>query len=232
VGSSKNCFSFKRRKRFDASKNINVRFISWKKKQWDPARPFSADYMDVKTNLHQQQFHEAIQLLFSRGGDSHIYFANAVHKVNRYGASQLQVLVATDHHLYKYEPKKYKMIKAGVPFQAVKDIYLSPLSDTYVVIQMDPPYRDMVLDMGGGAHEYYSELCTILYQHRKLLGRAPSVEFKKAINFNNSRTKDDVGEDITLTFEAHLKPHPGCTFKGPHKGTAVVHYDPGFVPIS
>jgi len=200
------------------------------KKKWDPARIFTADYMDVKTNLHQAQFHQAIQLLFSKGGDQHIYFADAAIKVNRRGASQIQVIVVTDQHIYKYEPKKYKMIKSGTPVNAIKALHLCLGPDTFLIVEMDPPHRDMVLDLGTNNCERYSELATILYQHRKQLGKAPEVTFDKTIKFNNSRTIDNPGQEITLTFEPHAKPTPGCKFKGPSKGTAMVHYDPDYLP--
>jgi len=202
------------------------------KKKWDPDRPITSDYMDVKTNIHQHQYREAIQRLFGAGGDTHVDFADALVKVNRRGASQVQVVVATDQHIYKYAPKKYTMIKQGIPFTAVRAVHLTNLQDTFMVIEMDPPYRDMVLDLGTNGCERYSELTAILYQRRKELGRVIDVTFAKNIKFNNSRRSDHPGADVLLNFEPHSKPIPGCKFKGPNKSVAVVYYDPGYDPQS
>jgi len=115
-------------------------------------------------------------------------------------------------------------------FTAVRAVRLTNLQDTFMVIEMDPPYRDMVLDLGTNGCERYSELTAILYQRRKELGRVIDVTFAKNIKYNNSRLRDNPGVDILLNFEPHPKPTPGCKFKGPNKSVAVVYYDPTYDP--
>jgi len=198
------------------------------KKRWDPARLWSGDYMDVKDNPFREKFHETVTRLFQEGGDTHINFADAVIKVNRHGNSQTQVLVVTDHNIYKYKPKNYKMIKSGAPISAVEGVHFYSGNSTFMVIEMGGTYRDYVLDLGTNGCERFSELATILYEMRLDQGKKIPVTFTSSIKYNNSRTEKEPGHNITLTFENHPpkeKPKEGQASKyvGPKKDQAVVY---------
>jgi len=194
------------------------------KKHWDCSRLFSGDYNDVKTNKVQDKYKQCIQVLFQDGGDNHISFSDAVIKVNRKGKSQVQVVVITNKNIYKYEQGKYKMIKEGSPLTAVKAVHFSPLSDTFAVVEMEAPHRDYVLDLGTNGDERYSELAMVLHKALLEQRRSLPVTFSEAITFNNSRSAKDPGLNITLKFEKHPKPTPGCKFVGPKGNTASVFY--------
>eukprot|EP00808_Paulinella_micropora_P000859 g46272.t1 len=206
------------------------------KKVWNSRRAQTADYMDVPTNPDQDKYKDAIMNLFQLGGDNHIHFADALIKVNRRGASQVQVVVVTDNNIYKYKPKKYKMIKTGAPVHAVHSIHLHPGSSTFMIIKMEFPYRDYVLDVGANGEERFSELATVLVQlNRHLYHRDPPVLFEQQITFNNSRfakgKEENPGKDIVLSFEPFPKPpkpnEPVNKFVGPNKNTAVVYFIKG-----
>jgi len=185
--------------------------------------------MDVPTNKGFANYKDAIQHLFSAGGDSRIFFSDDVIKVNRKGVSQHQVVVVTDRHIYKYTPGKFKMIKHGTPLDHVEAIHLSTLPDTFIVIQMKSPHRDMVLDLGTTGQERYSELTTILKQH---VNHEVPVHFGNSFKFNNSRTDSSEGVVYTLTFQQNKASvessklySSGSRFVfGKEKGTAHIHY--------
>jgi hypothetical protein len=195
------------------------------KKKWEFDRHFTGDYNDVKTNKHQDKYKECIRVLFQDGGDSHISFSDAVIKVNRKGKSQVQVVVVTNKNIYKYEVGKYKMIKAGSPLTAVKAVHFSPHpTDTFCVVEMEAPHRDYVLDLGTNGCERYSELAMVLHKELVEQRKTLPVTFGESITFNNSRSVKEPGHDITLKFEKHPKPTPGCKFVGPKGNTATVFY--------
>jgi len=199
------------------------------KKPWDPSRQFAADYMNV-AGAAGVSYKQAVQALFSHGGDSVIHFADDVIKVNRKGQSQHQVVVVTDKHIYKYTPGKFKMIKSGEGIDLVESIHFSPNKDTFLVIHMKPPARDMVLDLGTNGCERFSELATILVEQ---VNHPVPVTFTASTSFNNSRTPSSQGSAFTLTYEQNKKSvddagkaaSSGSRFIfGKAKGTAIIHY--------
>jgi len=171
-------------------------------KPWDPSRDFTADYMDVDTNPNKARFVQTVEEMFQKYGDTAINFADDVIKVNRHGKSQHQVVIVTDKNVYKYTTNKYKIIKHGVPLNMIKAIHLSPLHDSFMVIEFQAPHRDMVLNLGTNGCERYSELTTVLYDlvtnmHKDQ--RLP-VSFVKQIQYNNGRDAKNPGKDIVLAF--------------------------------
>jgi len=193
-------------------------------KTWDPARHFSGEYNDVKTNQHQDKYKQTVQALVQAGGDTQMNFSDAVIKVNRKGSSQVQVIVVTNANIYKWKPGSYKLIKTGSPISAVKAIHMSPHADSFIVIEMEGPHRDYVLDLGTNGAERVSELATILFKARYDQGKVIPVTFDETIKFNNSRTVKEPGQIVQLTFAKHPKPAPGCKFVGPNKGAATIFY--------
>jgi len=171
------------------------------RKPWDPSRDYGADYMDVDSNPNRQRFVDAIHEMFQKFGDTAINFADDVIKVNRHGKSQHQVVIVTDKNVYKYTPGKYKIIKSGVPLTSIKAIRLSPLHDTFIVIEFSAPARDMVLNLGTNGCERYAELATVLFDLVSTLKHeALPVMFEKQINYNNGRDAKNPGKDMVLTF--------------------------------
>jgi hypothetical protein len=193
------------------------------KKPWDPTRPFQADY--VADLPHVEVYKQQIQNLFSSGGDSVINFSSDTIKVNRKGASQHQAIIVSDAHIYKYWPGKWKMIKEGIPLSAIQELVLSPHKDTFMVIKMKSPYRDMVLDMGVNGFETYSELASTLME---ICSQDISVSFSDSISFDNGRTTKSPGKQRTITFQSTgmtktPKMPSGCQLKFSGTG-AVVNY--------
>eukprot|EP00457_Paulinella_chromatophora_P001077 gb/GEZN01001079.1/.p1 GENE.gb/GEZN01001079.1/~~gb/GEZN01001079.1/.p1 ORF type:complete len:1074 (+),score=139.42 gb/GEZN01001079.1/:62-3283(+) len=195
------------------------------KKPWDPTRAFIADYAAQMANVEIYQ--SQIQNLYSAGGDSVINFSTDTIKVNRKGQSQHQAIIISDKHIYKYWPGKWKMIKEGIPLSAIKEICMSPNSDSYVVIKMsEAPWRDMVLDLGVNGYETYSELVAVLLN---ICDQQIAVTFNNSITFDNARTATGQGKVRTLTFQsAGLTKSPklpsGCQCKFLGANGAVVNY--------
>jgi len=182
--------------------------------------------LDNKANVARGEYKAAVQVLFQKGGDSHIDFADSIIKVNRHGDSQLQSIVVTDRNVYKYNPKSFKMIKVGTPVNAITGIHLSNAKDTFIVVECKPPFRDFVLDVGTNNCERFSELATVLFKRRLDAGVRIKVDFGASINFNNARKEGAPGQDVALTFAPHPKPpaKPGNKFTGPSKGAAIVYF--------
>jgi len=200
------------------------------KKPWTCNRKFIADYMDLDSNPLRPRFAAAVQDMFQKYGDSAINFADDCIKVNRAGKSQHQVIIVTDHNVYKYTVKGYKIIKVGIPIIKIKAIHMSPHLDSFVVIEFEAPARDMVLDLGTHECERVSELVTVIYTLvRELTEKEIPVTYGKSIVYNNNRLPDKPGIDYTLTFQPANDPKvlPGqCQWKKTSNNTAVILYGP------
>lgn len=181
------------------------------KKPWDVGRKWLGEYQGVRTNPNVDKYRSAVQIMFQKFGDSHVSFADLCTKVDKKGKVDPCILIVTDKHIFKYFAKSFKLNKVGVPLAAVKHVYLSTSKDSYMVIQNEPPYRDIVVNMGTNAEvgEQYSELATVLSEEGK------PVTFVKEITFNNSRgpTLKQVGKDVKMVFVPKTAPTPGCDFK-------------------
>jgi len=186
-------------------------------KAWDCGRKWKGDYQAIDSNPNLAKYKNAVQIMFQKFGDSHVSFADLCTKVDKKGKVDPCILIVTDKHIFKYFAKSFKLNKVGVPLASVKTVYLSTHKDTYVVIQMEPPYRDIVVNMGTNAEvgEQFSELATVLAEEGK------PVKFLPEITFNNSRgpTVKNPGKDVKLTFTS--KATPGCDFKMQGQAAAV-----------
>eukprot|EP00163_Fabomonas_tropica_P005981 TRINITY_DN1561_c0_g2_i1.p1 TRINITY_DN1561_c0_g2~~TRINITY_DN1561_c0_g2_i1.p1 ORF type:complete len:300 (+),score=72.62 TRINITY_DN1561_c0_g2_i1:233-1132(+) len=189
------------------------------KKPWNCARQFEADYLDKIENPVRDRYLAAMQSLCTAGGDSQILFADNVIKVNKRGKSQMITFVITNQHMYKYDPKKFKVLKTGIPLRELSGVCLSPRSDSFVVIHMKPHHRDLVLDLGTDV-DRAAELVTVLWQVVKdQTGREFPVTFTDVIRYNNSRTEKSPGTELSLSFQhspgdSKLKPGKSQFRKG------------------
>lgn len=192
-----------------------------KKKPWNCGRNFEGDYLVKDSNMLKAVYQTAIQDMFSKTGDEAILFSEDCDKINPKGKPQLRSIIVSNAHIYKYDPKKYKMKKQGIPLVAVKSIILSPYQDTYVVLRMEPPLRDMVIDLGKAGVEKYSEFCTVLVAQIAALkqtyndeSKSMDVQFQDRIQFNNNRNEQgkNPGKDAFLSFQKNPA-GTGCTFK-------------------
>lgn len=194
-------------------------------KPWNVSRRFDADYLELDSNPHKERYIDAMQNLFATYGDTQIMFADYANKINKIGKCQKRGIVVTEKNIYKHDPKNYKVKKFGIPLLSVSAISLSTKKDTFVVLHVNPPDRDLVLDMGINGVERYSEFVTVLVQeYKKLTGNNLSVKFATRINYNNSRTQEKPGVDSVLVFESSndvkLK---GCQFKVGKSNNTVIY---------
>lgn len=179
------------------------------KKPWNCQRAFNADYCNTDGNNHKAEYVLAVQDLFQKGGDSKILFSDTMAKVNRKAKAQLRALILTDMNIYKYEPKKYKIKKEAIPLAKVQSIHCSSQEDCYVIVKMEAPLRDLVMDFGTNGSEMCSEFVTVLYSQMQDMGKGVPVTFEDRIQFNNSRNPGKPGVDNTLTFEKNPSPKTG-----------------------
>jgi len=198
------------------------------KKPWAVSRMFDADYLELDTNPHKAKYIEAMQRLFSTYGDTAVMFADYTNKVNKNGKSQRRGIVVTEKNIYKHDPKNYKVKKFGTPLVDVKSISLSTKKDTFVLVHVKEPQRDLILDLGTEGQEKFSEFVTTLVQeYKKLTGNALLVSFNDRITYNNSRAKEKPGVDCFLSFEMSSDPKlKGSVFKTGKGNSNVVQYAP------
>eukprot|EP00462_Mataza_sp_D1_P024474 CAMPEP_0175137092 /NCGR_PEP_ID=MMETSP0087-20121206/9627_1 /TAXON_ID=136419 /ORGANISM="Unknown Unknown, Strain D1" /LENGTH=1005 /DNA_ID=CAMNT_0016419897 /DNA_START=17 /DNA_END=3031 /DNA_ORIENTATION=- len=192
------------------------------RKPWNCSRSFEGDYLVQPSNPLREQYQVAIQQMFAASGDEEILFAEDCDKVNPKGKVQLRSIVVSNAHIYKYDPKKYKMKKVGVPLTNVQSLHMSPHKDAFVVLKMQAPLRDMVLDLGKSGVEKASEFVTVLHsQISKIKDRfnddsksAVDVVVEHNIGFNNSRDEKGkgAGKSVTLSFQTAAAPG-GPAFK-------------------
>jgi len=196
------------------------------KKPWNVPRQYEADYLEKDSNPNKDKYIAQMQLLFSTYGDSQIYFADYVNKVNNKGKSQRRGIVVTERNIYKHDPKNYKIKKFGTPLSEVISISLSPHKDTFVVVHCKDPYRDILLDLGTEGTEKYSEFVTVLLQEiKKLTGQTIPVSFGDQITYNNSREKNKPGIQCSLGFQLNNDPKAnGLVFKTGKNNHNVILY--------
>lgn len=179
-------------------------------KPWNCARLFKADYCNVSKNPQKEEYKNVASVLVGSGGDQEILFSDTVLKVNRKAKPQVRVFILTDKHMYKYCAKKLKQKKDAISVSAVEGIVMSPYDDSFVIIKMAAPYRDLVLDLRVNGVEMASEFVTILHMRLKEMGKELKVEFLKKCTFNNSRKEGSAGKDQTLTWvDSQQKGLPG-----------------------
>jgi len=193
------------------------------KKPWNPSRNFEGDYLVTDNNPLKQVYKTAVQQMFAASGDTAILFSEDCDKVNPKGKIQLRSIIVSNAHIYKYDPKKYKMKKNSIPLNKVKSISMSPTSDTYVVIHMEPPIRDMVIDLGKSGVEKVSEFVSVVYAQIMRLkdqynddSKPLEINFVDKIQFNNNRNEagKSAGKEKCLNFQKNPAPTgAGCVFK-------------------
>ena len=99
--------------------------------------------------------------------------------MNKKGKSQKRALVVTDKSIYKQDPNKYNVKKSEIPLSGISAVSMSPHKDTFVVLHANPPYRDLVLDLGINGPERYSEFVTVVVdQVKKLTDASIPVRFQ------------------------------------------------------
>ncbi len=64
-------------------------------------------------------------------GDSEVLFADYIIKVNSKSKADYRAVVVTDKHIYKQDPKNYKVKKFETPLDQITDISMSPKEDTF-----------------------------------------------------------------------------------------------------
>jgi len=194
-------------------------------KYWDIPRKFEAAYLEKETNPYREQYKLGMTNLFATYGDTVVMFADYAMKVNKVGKSQKRGIVVTEKNIYKHDPKKYTVKKFETPLAEVTHISMSPNRDTFVVVHLRYPYRDLVLDLGIDG-EKVSEFVTVVVQEiLKITGNTLRVDFTERISYNNSRTKEKPGTDCTLTFQATTDAkQKGSVFKtGKNNGNTVLY---------
>jgi len=115
--------------------------------------------------------------------------------------------VVTEKNIYKHDPKNYKVHNKPLPLVNVSGISMSPLSDGYVIIHVQRPEKDIIVEC-----DKYAELVTVIYTSiQRLTGNNVDVKFSdKVVYFH--------GKDFTLQFQKGPK---GNFQKGP-KGVYIV----------
>eukprot|EP01119_Soliformovum_irregulare_P003562 TRINITY_DN1423_c0_g2_i1.p1 TRINITY_DN1423_c0_g2~~TRINITY_DN1423_c0_g2_i1.p1 ORF type:complete len:1033 (-),score=362.49 TRINITY_DN1423_c0_g2_i1:84-3182(-) len=178
------------------------------KKPWNCSRRYEADYLEVPSNPTHDKYLEGMKNLFAVYGDGQVLFADYVTKVNSHSKGQRRAIVVTEDHIYKQDPKNYKVKKFETPLNAITAIGLSPHDDTWVVISAESPNRDLVLDLGVSGDEKYSEFVSVIvFQMKQKFDREIKVQFADSFNYNTARTpKKPEGTPTQLRFQESQDP--------------------------
>jgi hypothetical protein len=136
--------------------------------------------------------------LFSKFGDSQVHFADNCIKINKRCKAERRCIVVTDANVYRHDPQNYKLKKERLSIGDIVQLSMSSSPDSFVVIHVKPPARDLVLDLGVSGEERTSECATVIYQrYQQLTGSLLRVVFTDKIVYNNARPK---GKDQELVF--------------------------------
>jgi len=182
------------------SKVVTMELFEPNKKAWNCNRRYKGDYC-MSSGKPNQKYESAIKELFQSTSDKEIVFSDHVTKVNRKNKTQEQLLVITDQNIYRYDSKNFKMLKEGLSLAKVQEVVMSPFSDSWVIIKMQSPARDMILDLGVSGDEHASELATLLYMAvKKSVTKEIPILFQETIVYDNGRTEKGPGKPVTLTF--------------------------------
>ena len=119
-----------------------------------------------------------------------------------------------------------KQIKEAIPLDHITGVSMSPGKDSWVVVKMKAPVRDLVLDLGIHGVERHSEFVTVLHARvKELLKQELKVTFEETIAYNNSRKPKSAGVDMSLKFAKNPKPPKDglCVFKAKgNEGTVLL----------
>eukprot|EP00128_Syssomonas_multiformis_P011232 Colp12_sorted_trinity150504_noHs@22175 len=200
------------------------------KKPWQFQRLYDGNQLGNSRNQTAMQYKAAEANILRECGDQVVLFSDMVNKVNSAGKSQMRGFALTNRHMVKLDPKNYKVKKDRVEIANVSRISLSPHGkDTFVIIHMKAPDRDLVLDFGCGvlAEDRVSEFVTILYQAVYAANSLPvQVDFSENIKFNNTRKGNKPGKTISVTFGSNTDPKAptNCVFKKGKDNMAQILY--------
>jgi myosin-1 len=146
-------------------------------------RRFEADYLDSPNIPNRAKYEQAVQALFKKFGDTQVLFSGFVDKVNRKGKIDKRSFVVTEQHIYKQNPKDYKVKTFGIdgfgiPIIDLEGISMSPNADGFVVLHVNTHIdKDALIDVGTKP-EKLSELVTVLVTaYNKLTNKDLPVRF-------------------------------------------------------
>lgn len=174
------------------------------KKPWNCSRRFLADYLDTEENPNRAKYASFVKNDFQKYGDTEIYFSEYIDKVNSKDGSDKRAVVVSEKTIYKHDPNNYKFKKLPTPLSAVQSINLSTKPDTFVVVTVQEPHRDLVFNLGVSGVEKVSEFVTVIVQNvKKLTGNTVPVNFNDSIKYNTGRSpkKPNGGQICVLTFQ-------------------------------
>ncbi|KNC75085.1 hypothetical protein SARC_12384 [Sphaeroforma arctica JP610] len=167
--------------------------------------------------------------LLQKAGESVVIFSDVVTKINKYYKPKDVALMVTSEHFYKYDHKKYKQIKKPIPVASIKSVSLSPHEDTFVIVHMTPPERDLLLNLSVDGNNKVAEFVTMLQQiYTVLHGKALPVEFVQTVTLNLSRDAKKEGTPMNLTYQRDPEPHASgvSRFVALKKPNAAIYYTP------
>jgi len=197
------------------------------KKPWNCARRFEADYLELDSNPGKDKYVAGMEKLFATFNDSQVLFADYVDKINHKNKVDRRAIVVTDSHVYKQDPKNYKVKKFETPLVDITSISMSTHEDTFVVVHAKEPRRDILIDLGISGTEKCSEFVSaVVGQIEKISDNNVQVNFMDSIKYNNGRTPKSPGVNCLLTFQAATDPKvKGAMFKSGKSGNNVILYN-------
>jgi len=155
---------------------------------WGYACKWEGNYM-VKGPA-AQKFGAAITPLMEREGDTKVVFSSRIYKLNTKGKQDERILVITDKHLYRLDPKSFKLHKTPVPLEQVTGFSISAGEDQAVVIHLGQDAdNDLVVTLRGNACA--AELVSLIAQQ---------VDESLPVTVNSKIYYHAQGKELSLTF--------------------------------
>ena len=164
------------------------------KKPYDLNKKFEGDYLAQTPEL-ARTFASARGSFLGAVRDHDVVFSAMVTKVSRKGRADSRGLALSEGHLFKLDPKTFKVHKEAIPLRQITGVAVSSKKDTLVVVHVQGGF-DLLADLGLGAGgDKVSEFVVVLLQtmDKANLKRVP-VQFSEHLHF----TTEHIERTITI----------------------------------
>lgn len=161
------------------------------KKPWPISDPIYGNRLSTDA-VHSAKFGPAAQRTLNVGTDSSFVFSAQVLKVNRKGKGQPRAVAIAQKHIYRLDPKAFKLTKPPIPLSNVAGVHLTSKKDHAVVIHLKDN-NSLVVDFSPDQGSREVEFAIELFQQAKAQGNKIEIKFADSIPLKV------LGQDKTLT---------------------------------
>ncbi|GAB1601174.1 unconventional myosin-Id [Argonauta hians] len=119
-------------------KILTAEMLKGQRLEWGLKRKWEGNYLlQCKENSNTADYVGRMNSLKKKDGFNVVLFASFVRKINKNNKSSERAIAITDKHFYKLDhKKKFKLMKAGIPFINLTGLSVSPDTDQLVIFHM------------------------------------------------------------------------------------------------